>query len=46
MLLKANGIDVNQADKDGQTPLFGATWKGHKEIVYIDADKDGSTRRT
>ena len=35
MLVQAKGIDVNQAYKDGQTPLFIAAVKGHNEIVSM-----------
>ena len=35
MLLKVEGIDVNQAWDNGQTPLYRAAEKGHKEIVSI-----------
>ena len=35
MLLKVEGIDVNQADKKGETPLYRAAWEGHKEIVSM-----------
>ena len=33
MLLKVKGIDVNQADKDGCTPLYIATQKGHLDVM-------------
>ena len=28
-------VDINTRDKDGQTPLILATYKGYKEIVII-----------
>ena len=54
MLLKVEGIDVNQAEtKYGGTPLFVAAEKGHQEIVSMllkvegidvnQATKDGRT---
>ena len=53
MLLKVEGIDVNRADKNRETPLFIAAEKGQQEIVSMllkleginvnQANKDGRT---
>ena len=31
----ADGADINEKDKDGNTPLFDAAYYGHKEIVEL-----------
>ena len=45
LLLKA-GASVDRADKNGSTPLHGASWFGHAEIAQLllqaRADKDKS----
>ena len=33
ILLTVEGIDVNQADEDGWTPLYCACWKSNVELV-------------
>jgi ankyrin repeat protein len=33
--LKVEGIDVNQANDNGETPLYWATYTGRKEIVSM-----------
>ena len=53
MLLKVDGIDVNQANEVEQTPLWRAAYEGHQEIVSMllkvegidvnQADKNGET---
>jgi len=43
------GNDVNQANKQGETPLHGAAWRGANEIVQLLVDRgarlDVKTRR-
>jgi hypothetical protein len=33
------GADVNQANKQGETPLHGAAWRGANEIVQLLVDR-------
>ena len=40
-LLMKEGVDVNQAGKDGYTPLFVASQKGHTEVVSLLLEKEG-----
>ena len=35
LLLRAPGIDVNRANKDGRTPLHWASQNGHSELVKL-----------
>ena len=51
-LLAEDGVDVNQADKNGWTPLYVASEKGHTEVIKVllhagadvnQARKDGVT---
>ena len=53
LLLAAEGIDVNQADNDGWTPLYWASGNGHVEVVKlllaapgIDVNKGANSGRT
>ena len=34
-LLAEDGVDVNQADKNGWTPLYVASEKGHTEVIKV-----------
>ena len=35
MLLEVEGIDVNQSDEDGWTPLYCACWKNQVDLVRM-----------
>ena len=41
MLLAKQGVDVNQVDNDGWTPLFIASHEGHSEVVSMLLAKRG-----
>ena len=41
MLLAKQGVDVNQADDDGCTPLYIASQEGHAEVVSMLLAKQG-----
>ena len=41
MLLAKQGVDVNQAADDGDTPLFIASHNGHSEVVSMLLAKQG-----
>jgi len=53
MLLDHEGVNPDQPDKDGRTPLWWAACNGHEEVVKIllgrddinpdKSDKDGKT---
>ena len=40
-LLSTDGIEINQAEKDGATPLSIACGKGHLEVVNALLSTDG-----
>jgi len=42
-LQKEDGIDVNEGNKNGATPLFVACWKGHTGIARVLLDEGGAT---
>ena len=43
VLLRKDGIEVNQPDKDGFTPLYMAALKGHEEVVSLLLGYEGNT---
>ena len=41
LLLEKEGIDINQADNEGSTPLLLAANKGHEKVVNILLNEHG-----
>ena len=41
LLLGKEGVDVNQVNDDGATPLYIASWEGHAEVVSLLLGKEG-----
>ena len=41
LLLGKEGVDVNQATDDGDTPLYIASEKGHTEVVSLLLGEEG-----
>jgi len=35
LLLEKDGVDPNSRDKNGQTPLLWAAWKGHDVVMKL-----------
>jgi len=41
LLLAHNGVEANQARSNGVTPLYGASYNGHTEVVELLLAHDG-----